>query len=67
MILKSYVKSHIKNSKKSYVNSYMHSSKCGLVTFWHVGLVLGFWFWKALGMRSFCTVGASCEVVAAAS
>ena len=66
MILKNYVKSHMKSSKESNVKSYMHYSKYGLVTIWHVGLVFGVWSWEILGMCPFCTVGASCKAVAAA-
>ena len=46
---------------------YMHCYKCGLVTIWRMGLVFGVWFCEVLGIRSFCTVGASCEVVAPVS
>ena len=58
-----YVKNHMKIYMKNYVKSYMHCSKCGLVTIWCVGLVFGVWFWGVLGMRFFCTAGASCETV----
>ena len=66
MILRIYVKIYMNIYKKFYVKSYIHCSKCEFVTIWHVGLVFGVWFWEVLGMRSFCTAGANCEVVAAA-
>ena len=67
MILKSCVKNHTESYKKIYVKGYMHCFKFQLVTIWYMGLVFGVWFWEVLGMHSFCTAGASCEVVSAAS